>query len=153
MRDSQRQRVYDAEEFLANIYDRVAAAGNMVNIMGVSLTLPPEAKFASIASVQHYCDQVTDMLGVARVQVRSRRGDTKAHYCRGEIAAPDRGDRWAMRELVVLHELAHHVTGPAHRHSPIFVGVLTDLLSRVMGPEVGLALRLINSGSVAESAR
>ena len=46
--------------------------------------------------------------------VRARRGVTAAHYENaagaGTIAVPDRRPAdWAMRELVVLHEVAHHL--------------------------------------------
>ena len=49
-----------------------------------------------------------------------------------------------MRELVVLHELAHHLaagTGPAH--GPQFVATFCDLAAAVMGPEVGHVLRVV----------
>ncbi len=45
--------------------------------------------------------------------VRARRGTTAAHYeydgDLATIAVPDRHTTWALRELVVLHEIAHHL--------------------------------------------
>jgi putative metallohydrolase (TIGR04338 family) len=49
-----------------------------------------------------------------------------------------------MRELVVLHELAHHLCGgdgPAH--GPKFVGTFCALAATVMGPEAGHVLRVV----------
>jgi putative metallohydrolase (TIGR04338 family) len=54
-----------------------------------------------------------------------------------------------LRELVVLHELAHHVTwlcnSGAASHGPEFVGNYITMLDRVMGPQAALAARLIYS--------
>ena len=63
------------------------------------------------------------------------------------IAVPDGRNRWAMREIVVLHELAHHVTrmhnGGVAAHGPEFVSEFIDLMSAVMAPQVALAMRMI----------
>jgi len=85
----------------------------------------------------------------APLAVRTRRGVTAAHYenrdGNGTIAVPDRaGADWAMRELVVLHEVAHHLcdSGSA-AHGPEFVATYCDLTSLVMGAEVGHVLRVV----------
>ena len=83
--------------------------------------------------------------------VRVRRGATAAHYehdgAAAVIAVPDGLDgQWAMRELVVLHEVAHHLhDGPGPAHGPDFVTTLCDLSAAVMGPEVGHVLRVVYS--------
>jgi putative metallohydrolase (TIGR04338 family) len=146
MKDAQKSKVYAAEQVLRVIFDRAVESGNpMVEVEGVALTLPPEAKFASVESVQAYCDRVTEMVGATKVRVRSRQGDTHAHYeAPGVIAVPDGRNRWALREIVVLHELAHHLSRSRREaHGPEFVVAFIDLLSTVMGPEVGLAMRMI----------
>jgi putative metallohydrolase (TIGR04338 family) len=82
--------------------------------------LPPEARFASAPSVQRYVDDVLAHSTVrARwpaagvLTVRPRRGATAEHYERSDegaaIAVPDRRSTWALRELVVLHEIAHRL--------------------------------------------
>ena len=51
-----------------------------------------------------------------------------------------------MRELVVLHEVAHHLydgAGPVHGAG--FVATMCDLCAAVMGPEVGHVLRVVYS--------
>jgi putative metallohydrolase (TIGR04338 family) len=61
------------------------------------------------------------------------------------IAVPPRTDTgWAMRELVVLHEVAHHLCdgdGPAHGTD--FVATFCALAATVMGPEAGHVLRVV----------
>jgi putative metallohydrolase (TIGR04338 family) len=151
MRDSQRSCCYAAEHQLQAFYDLSVKSGNYaVEIGGSTFQLPPEAKFASLESIQAYCDQVTDMMDLRPVRVRERKTGHAAHYQHGEIAVHTNGTRWAMREIVVLHELAHHMS-PGQRHGPQFVANFIELLSRTMGPEVGMVLRLINAeGNVKE---
>lgn len=146
--DTQRARVYAAEQFVRTMFDRAAQHGSRaIDFFGTSLTLPPEAKFASVQSVQRYVDEVLARVGAAPVTVRARRGTTAAHYevidDAAVIAVPERHTTWALRELVVLHELAHHLctTGPAH--GPAFVATYCELCETVMGPELGLVLRTV----------
>ena len=124
-----------------------------MEFFGTLLTLPPEARFGSVAAVQRYLDDVLTLApvrqrwpAVAPLTVRTRRGVTAAHYEHrsgvGVIAVPDRAT-WAMRELVILHELAHHLCGAAPPHGPQFVDTLCTLTGLVMGPEVGHVLRVV----------
>lgn len=148
-RDTGRERVYQAEFRLRRMYDVIAETGNpVVELDGIHLTMPPEARFGSVDSVQLYCDRVMDLIGHDQpVRVRERQGTAKAHYewnwnHGGTIAVPVVGSRWAMREVVVLHELSHHLS-PGAKHGPGFVTVMKDLLGRVMGPEVALAYTIL----------
>src|SRR3954463_692657 len=81
-RDSQRAKVYAAEEFVRTLFDRAAEHGNrVVDFFGTQLTLPPEGRFATAAAVQRYVDDVLTHVGADRpVRVRARRGATAAHY-------------------------------------------------------------------------
>jgi putative metallohydrolase (TIGR04338 family) len=78
------------------------------------------------------------------VRVRARAGAARAEYefATHTIAVPPHrvGGRWAMRELVVLHELAHHLAGEAG-HGPVFVARLVHLVEELIGPEAGFLLR------------
>jgi putative metallohydrolase (TIGR04338 family) len=155
VRDTQRSKVYAAEGFVRTLFDRAAEHGNRtVEFFGTNLTLPPEARFASVDSVQRYVDDVLALgpVGerwpdVAPLSVRSRRGLTAAHYERdgggAAIAVPERGTNWALRELVVLHEIAHHVCDAAPPHGPEFVATFCELAEAVMGPEVAHVLRVV----------
>jgi putative metallohydrolase (TIGR04338 family) len=154
-RDTQRSRVYAAEEFVRTLFDRAAQhSSRAIDFFGAQITLPPEARFGSVDSVQRYIDSVLALPAVAAhwpqspaVAVRARRAATAAHYENiggaGVIAVPAR-DRWALRELVVLHEVAHHLCGgdgPAH--GPEFVTTFCALAEAVMGAEVAHVLRVV----------
>lgn len=153
-RDANRSAVYDAERLVQRMVER-GGPTRTVQIAGTDLTLPPEARFSSIDSVRRYVDEVLASPSVrakfpraARpVAVRRRRGSTAAHYERSGavIAVPDTADgRWALRELVVLHEVAHHldeVADPAHGRG--FVDALIDLVGLVLGPETSLVYRVV----------
>jgi putative metallohydrolase (TIGR04338 family) len=79
--------------------------------------------------------------------VRARRGVTAAHYERRDavatIAVPDRTSSWALRELVVLHEIAHHLCDAEPPHGPRFVATFCELAGVVMGREVEHVLRVV----------
>lgn len=155
-RDSQRARVYAAEEFVRTLLDRAAEHGSpVVEFFGTQLTLPPEGRFGSVASVQRYVDEVLALPSVRRrwpgaspLTVRPRRAATAAHYENrdgaGSIAVPDRDTAdWALRELVVLHEVAHHLCQAEPPHGPAFVATICELTELVMGPELGHVLRVV----------
>lgn len=154
-RDTQRSKVYAAEEFVRTLFDRAAERGNpAVDFFGTQLTLPPEARFASVDSVRRYVGDVLNLPSVrARwptaepLTVRGRRGVTAAHYeyegTVATIAVPDRQTTWALRELVVLHEIAHHLSPVQPPHGPEFVAAFGELAATVMGPEVGHVLRVV----------
>jgi putative metallohydrolase (TIGR04338 family) len=156
VRDSQRAKVYAAEEFVRTLFDRAAEHGSRsVEFFGAQLTLPPEARFASVTSVRRYVDEVLALPAVRRqwprvapLQVRARRAATAAHYENrdgtGIIAVPDLNTAdWAMRELVVLHEIAHHLCDASPPHGSQYVTTLCTLAELVMGPELGHVLRVV----------
>ena len=154
-RDSQRSKVYAAEEFVRTLFDRAGEHGDRtIEFFGTNLTLPPEARFSSAETVQRY---VEDVLGLGSVRarwpqaaplsVRARRGVNAAHYERdgdgAAIAVPEQRAGWALRELVVLHEVAHHLCDADPPHGPEFVATFCELAEAVMGPEVAHVLRVV----------
>jgi len=154
-RDAQRSKVYAAEEFVRTLFDRAGEHGNRaIEFFGTNLTLPPEARFSSVETVQRYVDDVLALGSVrarwpdaASLAVRPRRGLTAAHYGRDDdvavIAVPERRTTWALRELVVLHEVAHHLCDTDPPHGPEFVATFCELAQAVMGPEVAHVLRVV----------
>lgn len=155
-RDKQRSKVYAAEDFVRTLFDRAAQHGSLaVEFFGTQLTLPPEGRFGSVAAVQRYVDDVLALPAVRRrwptippLKVRARRAASAAHYENrdgpGVIAVPDRDTAdWAMRELVVLHEVAHHLCQAQPPHGPEFVDTMCALAELVMGPELGHVLRVV----------
>lgn len=156
-RDSQRSKVYAAEQFVRTLFDRAGERGNRsLDFFGAHLTLPPEGRFGSVVAVQRYVDEVLAhptvrerWPGVEPLRVRARRGSRAAHYewdgDGATMAVPERTDTWALRELVVLHEVAHHVSRIEPAHGPDFVATFCALADAVMGPEVGHVLRVVYS--------
>ena len=155
-RDFQRAKVYAAEEFVRTMFDRAAEHGSpSVEFFGTQLTLPPEGRFGSVASAQRYVDDVLALPAVRQrwpqvspLRVRPRRAATAAHYENhdgaGVIAVPDRDTAdWAMRELVMLHEVAHHLCRAEPAHGAEFVATMCTLTELVMGPELGHVLRVV----------
>ncbi|QNG20625.1 TIGR04338 family metallohydrolase [Rhodococcus triatomae] len=159
-RDTQRSAVYDAEALVRTMFDRADERGlRTVEVLGSHVTLPIERKFASIDSVQAYVDRVLALNWVRAkwtraeqlVRVRARAGNAAAHYesdC-ATIAVPEHhhGAAWAFRELVVLHELAHHLdpTDPESPttapHGPEYVDRYLTLVGEIIGPEAAFVLR------------
>jgi len=154
VRDSQRSRVYDAEHLVHRIFDR-SVDFPVIDVVGSRITLPIERKFGSIDAVQRYVDGVLALDWVGRtwtrasvpVLVRERSGASQAHYERAGavMAVPGHraGSAWALRELVILHELAHHLADDVEiAHGGAFVERLLDLVDGIVGPEAALLLRV-----------
>ena len=78
-RDTQRSKVYAAEEFVRTLFDRASERGNRtVEFFGTNLTLPPEARFAAVESVQRYVDDVLALGSVRATLARRRTADRQA---------------------------------------------------------------------------
>jgi putative metallohydrolase (TIGR04338 family) len=143
-RDSARRRVYDAEQVVWDMVDR----GADVLFHDERLMLAPDRKFGQVADVERYLDWLRKHAWAApqtpRPRVRLRRGAARATYTGpGTIALPDAG--WARRELVVLHEYAHHMVwhesaGAESGHGPRFCRTLAELVRQAVGPGAGLLL-------------
>ena len=160
VRDNRRSAVYEAESIVRKMFDRADERGSRtVEVAGSHVTLPIERRFASIASVQNYIDAVLGLDWVrARwvrasvpVRVRARAGNAAAHYERdcATIALPEHraNTAWAFREMVVLHELAHHldpqdpVDATEGAHGRAFVERFLALVGEIIGPEAAFALQ------------
>ena len=146
--------MYEAEHLVHRILDR-SARFPVVEIAGSRLTLPPERRFGSIDAVQAYVDKVLALNWVRAdwpraavpIRVRERAGSTQAHYERigAVMAMPGHrsGSGWALRVLVILHELAHHLAGDGEpSHGGLFVDRLLTLIDGVVGAEAALLLRI-----------
>lgn len=154
-RDGQRARVYEAEGIVARMFDR-RHDFPVVDAFGSRVVVPDDRKFGDIASIQRYVDAVLALDWVRQpapgpVTVRARAGAAKAEYefATRSIAVPPHrvGGQWAMRELVVLHELAHHLAGEPD-HGPAFVAQLLELVDGIVGAEAAFLLRagLLDAG-------
>ncbi|GAC56566.1 hypothetical protein GOHSU_08_00940 [Gordonia hirsuta DSM 44140 = NBRC 16056] len=146
--------VYDAEHLWSVLLDR----GGPVDFHGSLLYLPVQKRFADIAAVQRYADQVLALPAVREryplagpVRVRERRGQQRAHYepATATIAVPMQNRAFG-RESTVLHELAHHLSVSAglaptatgtRWHGLQFREAMLYLVELVLGEAAALVLR------------
>jgi putative metallohydrolase (TIGR04338 family) len=152
MRDNQMSKVYKAENIVMDVLNRVAQTeARTFDFYGSHLVIPDERKFGDIDSVQRYVDQVLRLnwvrdtwptLAAQPVKVRARKGAAWATYRLGVMSVPDhkQGVSWAMREMVVLHELSHHLARGGESHGVQFVSTYLHLVKELVGDEVGLIL-------------
>ena len=159
-RDAQRSAVYAAEEQWAHALDR----GGLVDFHGSRLQLPVQLRFGSLADASAYVNAVTQAQALPSVRLRVRAGDARAHYERafgaGQAVIAVPAAAWAMRESVLLHEIAHHVVACASdeqddvdersdsptcdaiaAHGPQFAAALVALVEHQLGAEAALLLR------------
>ena len=154
-RDAQRARVYRAEDAWAARLDAARRGAALATVGGSSLVLPAERRLGTLETAAGYCARVLALpdvvvaVGVLDPPVlRARRGVRAAHWePPGTVAVPVpvHGEPWALRESVLLHELAHHagaLTGLAAGHRPPFPALVLLLVQAALGPEAALALRI-----------
>lgn len=145
-KDSLRESVYQAERQVFHVLERPGD----VDFFGSKLTIASEVWFKSIEEIQTYVNNAieaiaSDWVGLTPVLVRQRKGQTKAHYeYENQTIAIPTQTNWAMREMVVLHEIAHHLTWfdepRAEAHGLEYVANYLYLVSQFMGEEVALLL-------------
>ncbi|MDX3260758.1 TIGR04338 family metallohydrolase [Streptomyces sp. MI02-2A] len=151
MDDFQKRAVYDSEYFLRDTMTSLAQVDvPTFDFYGSSLLVPLERKFGDLEGVQRYVNSILALnwvramwpeKSILPVKVRARRGTRFAHYeFPGVIAVPPHngGISWAMREIVILHELSHHFA--RDQHGPKFASTFLHMVKELMGPEVGLIL-------------
>lgn len=154
-RDSQRTRVYRAEDAWAARLDAARLGATLATVGGSSLLLPAERRFGDLEAAHDYCvrvlalPEVRGAVGeIAPPSLRRRRGVQKAHWEPPGVIAlpvPVHGEPWGLRETVLLHELAHHVgetTGHARGHRSPFPAVVLLLVAAVLGEQAAFALRV-----------
>lgn len=160
MPDPQKAALYEAEFNLRRVLDSTDPH-SAIEIAGSTIYVPIERHFTTLDDVRYYLTQVVTKLRLDNVSfpswvsvpdVRERKGRdrSEAQYFRNEqtIELPlierARLD-WSMRELVILHEMAHHLCRdfPLAGHGPIFASAFLELVEHVMGHEAGFLLRVL----------
>ena len=133
---------------------RTSTATGAVEFFGANLTLPPEARFASVDSVQRYVDDVLAHPAVRRrwpaaepLTVRARRGTPRPTTSTTGRSPPSRsrtatprgrcGNWWCCTRSPTTCADADPP------HGPEFVATFCELAEAVMGPEVGHVLRVV----------
>lgn len=144
--DRQRSRVYAAEQNWAMRLDAARLGARRAVVAGSSIVLPVEVRFGSLDAAARYAEELLSRWDVPPVVVRARRGQARAHWeSPGTVALPwpERGETWAMREAVVLHELAHHLAfhlDGEQGHGPAFPARLLELVHAALGEQAAFVL-------------
>lgn len=147
MNDRFRQSVYRAEDQWSSVIDR----GGAVDFFGSMVQVPTQIRFGSLEDVRAYVEHVCGVHDTVVPEVRHRKGGSRAHYEDGVIAIPS-SHAWAMRESVLLHEIAHHMCVQDHSsslHDAHFTTTMLTLVESRLGPEAALLLRTgyVNAGA------
>ena len=154
-RDAQRSRVYRAEDAWAARLDAARLGAARATVAGSSVLLPAERRLGSLDAAAAYAARVLALPAVVSAvgevpppALRVRRGVRAAHWePPGTVAlpVPVHGEPWALRETVLLHELAHHVgetTGMSRGHRSPFPALVLLLVEAALGAEAAFALRV-----------
>lgn len=146
--DLWRSQVYSAEDQFSALLNR----GGSVDFFGSILDVPTQRRFGDLDTVREYVNRVFDSVAVTHAGIeppliRQRKGSKSAHYDYSvkTIAIPI-DDQWALRESVILHECAHHLTWFVHSedvapHGPEFTSLMLFLVELMLGEAAALLLR------------
>lgn len=144
--------LYAAEDQWSALLDR----GGTVDFFGSRIDVPMQRRFGDVAAVQRYVDAVLSLASVRSaypdagpVLVRERSGQARAHYeVSGSVIALPMRERWAARESVVLHELAHHCacsvddeSAGVRWHGEAFQSAMDVVVVATLGDAAALLLR------------
>lgn len=169
MEDPEKRMTYAAEDMVADWLDAVDPESGEVHVTVqrdgrqrvVTFTPEAEPRFTGQDEVARFVNQVMDRLQrkarahgssfrgreKRKVMVDSFPGWTKATYRDDMLLLPERkrGGAWALRGLVVLHELAHHLnTGDGaiiDAHGEGFRATFLQLLESLGWVEIAAMLR------------
>lgn len=151
MTDHLKENVYGAEQTLRKMIDR-SGEFPTIQIYGSNVRISPDLHFGDIPSVQRYVDGVLKLNWVRaewerathKVTVRPRKGNMAAHYELNTIAVPANFGRatWAMREIVILHELSHHFNLGDH-HGMNFIQTFVKLVEGLVSEEDAFILKFL----------
>ena len=148
VRDGQRAKVYRAEDAWALRLDAARRGAGQAVVANSRVLLPAELQFGTLDAAKAYATARLAPWDVPPVVLRERRGRTQAHWEEpGVIALPQtqHGTPWAMRETVLLHELAHHLAfflDESSTHGPTYTRRMIALVTEALGEEAALALRV-----------
>lgn len=150
-RDSQRKRLYDADDVLDGVRVSALAKRHLTDsVKHSTLRVIRDGQmeplhYPSIESAQDYVDAVIASAwfrrrwGHKRIPVQHSHGHGSAAWDDGSISLSVQHRRW---EAAILHEIAHILTPhPYAHHGPEFAGILLTLVKYAMGTEQARILR------------
>lgn len=130
VRDSQRSKVYASEKAVFPIVNEWHGA--LTRPVGLLSLQECEAYVAKVWSHAWVANFPTKGRSSTPPTVRDGRGTRRAYSYGGEIGLP----RWARKEWVILHELAHELTADKFAaHGPEFVACYLRLVETFLGFE------------------
>ena len=141
---SETRRTYEAEFLVRDMLDTGHA-----DLHGRRFDFGVERRFASLENVQDYVQRVLNLnwlraaypAAANPLRVVRSRVINKASCGSGILNMNNSfAGKWQMRELVLLHEIAHHLT-PYEAHTAAFRTCFAHLVEEIMSPEAALALR------------
>jgi putative metallohydrolase (TIGR04338 family) len=153
--DRDRALVYSTEDAWSKMLDR----GGRCDFFGSTFTLPTQRIIGDLPTMQRLVDhwlhssQIQQAFpGLSGLQVRSRQGQTKAHYEPAGIIAIPIEQPWACKEAVLAHEVAHHCSWSPDLapHGPQFRSALIQVAQVAFGQEAALVLRAGYDGAGLE---
>ena len=133
-RDSQRQKLYNAERFLQDFGPR----------------------YETVPEIQAYVDHLLSSAWFRRRWPRTARKGIAVHDGRGRSRAVAetiwgvnviKMPLWSRSKSIIIHEIAHHCSDEAHglrdvaAHGWQFAGTLLELVTHEMGAEIGSELK------------
>ncbi|HYG93800.1 MAG TPA: TIGR04338 family metallohydrolase [Nocardioides sp.] len=153
--DPDKKAVYVAEDQLAAWLDATTPERPTVTVDGEAYAPEPDPRFTEPTAAGAFVDKVLEHLHSSEkkydgrelvpVAVRPRAGSRMAHYepATLTIALPpfEVGGRWALRGLVVLHEIAHHLADEVG-HGPRWRATFLRLLEDIGRPVTAQLLQL-----------
>lgn len=139
------QKAYSAEYALRDQLELT-----QVTLCGTTVVIPVERRFAELVDVQRYVDLVLALNWVRAaypaaaqpLRVVRHKVINEAKCGNGTMWVNPDHDRFAMRETVILHELAHHLAGGWAAHGPMWRACFVHLLEELVGPEVAWLMRV-----------
>ena len=137
--DRLRSAVYTAEDQWSTLLDR----GGALDFFGSTVQVPLQVRFGSLEHARDYVESVCRANDLTVPTVRNRKGGKRAHYEQGVIAVSS-DHVWAMRESVLLHEIAHHMCVVHYAnflHDDCFAETMLALVYQQLGAEAHSLLR------------
>lgn len=121
--------------------------GGVVDFHGSTFDLPRQRKFGDVAAAQRYLAALRQCSwgfgDTPAPRVRHRRGPGRAHWEAPDTIALPQDAGWALTEMVLLHEYAHHVNWHRNRgtaHDQYFRETMISLVSGAIAAPAGTLL-------------
>ncbi len=142
-RDTSRAGVYSAEDQVIAVLDR----GGVVDFHGSTFDVPRQRRFGDLTAASAYLNAVRrcswGYSDTPAPNLRHRRGPGRAHWMAPDTIALPQDAAWAMTELVLLHEYAHHVNwhhNGSSGHDQGYRDIMLNLVAEALAPQVATLL-------------